>query len=93
MLVKRESTVARAGPLRFQEKVYPDLYLVNRDISASTFNVEPVVDPGGRTPFGQPLYADRLVRLDMPEIPLDPGQPCTFEVLNADNDTWYRGQS
>ena len=47
MLVKREPTVTRAGPLRFQERVYPDLYRVNRVISASTFNVEPVVDPGG----------------------------------------------
>jgi hypothetical protein len=92
VLVKREPTVARAGPLRFQERVYPDLYRVNRVISASTFNVEPVVDPGGRTPFDQPLNADRLVRLDMPEVPLDPGQPRTFEVLNADNDTWYRWQ-
>ena len=50
------------------------------------------MDPGGRTPFDQPLNADRLVRLDMPEVPLDPGQPRTFEVLNADNDTWYRWQ-
>ena len=28
VLVKREPTVARAGPLRFQERVYPDLYRV-----------------------------------------------------------------
>ena len=49
-----------------------------------------MVEPGGQTPFEQPLKADRLVRLDMPEIPLDPGQPRIFEVLNEDNETWHR---
>ena len=32
VLVKREPTVARAGPLRFQERVYRDLYRINRVI-------------------------------------------------------------
>ena len=75
VLVKREPTVGRSGPLRFQSRVYPDLYRVSNVISAGTFQVEPVVEPGGQTPFGQPLNAARLVGLDMPEIPLDPGQP------------------
>ena len=84
MLVKREPTVTRAGPLRFQARVYPDLHRINRVISASTVNVEPIVDPGGRTPFDQPLNANRLVRLDMPEIPLDPGQPRVVSVANRE---------
>ena len=39
-------------------------------ISAGTFQVDPVVERGGQTPFAQPLNADRLARLATPSLNL-----------------------
>ena len=75
VLVRREATVERKGPTRFQERVYPGVYVIKRKISPTTFEVEDIVDKRSNVPFRQPLHAERLAMLDMPELDLRPDQP------------------
>ena len=41
-------------------------------------------------PFLNPLHAERLVKLDMPELELDPRQLRLVEVYNSSTDVWTR---
>ena len=75
VLVRREATSTRHGATRFQEKVYPDVYEIHEKISPSTFRVRDLADRRAVLPFGQPLHASRLVRVDLPEVDLRPSQP------------------
>ena len=45
---------------------------------------------GGGDPisFDQPIHADRMVKLDMPELDLDPAQPRRIEIHDPSTDTW-----
>ena len=74
-LVRREATSTRYGATRFQEKVYNDVYEVYEKSSPSTFRVRDLADHRAVLPFGQPLHASRLVKIDLPEVELKPGQP------------------
>ena len=56
----------------------------------SRLAVEDIADPLARLPFRNPLYADRLVPLDMPEIELHPDQTRVIEVHDATTDEWRR---
>ena len=38
--------------------------------------------------FTQPLHAERLIRLDMPELELDPGQPRRLELRTSPVEPW-----
>ena len=83
VLVRREPTAKREGPLRFQPRVYPGVYRICRKIEKHTFRVEDPVDPRSETPFMQPLNADRLVKIDMPELQLDVDQNRKLEIEEA----------
>ena len=74
VLVRREPTVRREGPLRFQSRVDPEVYKIKKNIARHTFVVESIVQPQLEPPFLQPLHAECLVRIDMPELELDANQ-------------------
>ena len=80
VLVKREPTARREGPTRFQDRTYPGIYVVKKKISPGTFHVEDLADKQRDLPFRQPLAAERLVKLDMPELELAPNQPRRVEM-------------
>ena len=50
--------------------------------------VEDLVDEDRPIPFTQPLHADRLVKLDMPELTLEPGQPRRLQLREGVADVW-----
>ena len=88
VLVRRDALSTRTGPLRFQPRTYPDLYRVRKKICRRTFVVGLLTDPGAAVSFKQPVHAERLVKMDLPALGLDPGQPRRLEVHNAESDEW-----
>ena len=88
VLLSREPTVERKGPTRFQSRVYPGVYVIKRKVSPSTFVIGDSADPHAVIPVRQPLHADRLVRLDMPELELSPEQPRRLELRTGPGEDW-----
>ena len=88
VLVKREATVRREGPTRFRTRVYEGVYVIVRKVSPGTFVVGDLVDKDYVCPFKQPVSAERLVKLDMPELELEPGQPRRLELRETLQDDW-----
>jgi hypothetical protein len=80
--------VSREGPLRFQPRTYPDVYRVSKKLGRNTFTVRSLTDPSEETVFSQPLHADRLVKIDMPELDLDPNQLRKVEIHQPQTDLW-----
>ena len=80
VLVRREGTSKREGPTRFQERVLDGIYVIARKVSEGTYFVEDLVDKTAVLGFRQPLSADRLVKLDMPELELSADQPRRLEM-------------
>ena len=90
VLVKRENTPEsqRKGPTRFTQRVYPGTFVIKRKISPSTFVVEDLVDKEFVPSFRQPVHAERLIKLDMPELALQPGQPRRLEMRESPQQPW-----
>ena len=88
VLLRREATVERKGPTRFQSRVYPGVYVVKRKVSPSTFVIGDAMDQHATVPVRQPLHADRLVKLDMPELELSADQPRRLEMRAGPGDAW-----
>ena len=86
----REPTVRREVPLRFQSRIHPEVYKIRRKIGRHTFEVEDLTNPTDPLPFATPINSERLVKLDMPELDLDPTQTRTLEILNTELDEWIR---
>ena len=92
VLIKREPTATRTGPLRFQPRTYPKVYRVVRGGPAA-FRLQDLHEPDKGPPVRNPVNAERLVRLDMPELTLKPGQPRVLETLEPEGDPvdgWVR---
>ena len=62
--------------------------MISKKISPSTFVVEDLVDKDVVPSFAQPLHAERLVWLDMPELDLQPGQPRRLELRSNPAEPW-----
>ena len=89
VLVKRPpAAAAYGGPIRFRPKTYPGVYKISVKISPTTYKVADLADPTARVTFGQPIHADRLIKLDLPELELMPDQPRRIEVQDKDGSTW-----
>ena len=83
VLVKREPSSKCDGALRFQERTWPDIYRVVKGDHPS-FHLRGRT--GRPTPFTNPQHARNLIKLDMPELRLDPDQPRLLELLPAGAD-------
>ncbi len=90
VLVKKEPTIKRDGPSRFQSRVYPETYKIAKKVGRLTFEVVSITDPTDGVPFLNPLHAERLVKLDMPELELDPRQSRLVEVYDSSTESWTR---
>jgi len=90
VLIKTDPSVGRAGPLRFQPRVHPNIYRIKRQVQRHTFEIECVHDPSEVINFLQPIHADRIIVLDMPELDLTPDQRRLLEVYNEASDRWVR---
>ena len=88
VLVRREGTTDRKAENRFAARTYDGVYVIKRKVSPTTFVVEDLVDKDVVPAFTQPLHAERLVRLDMPELDLDPGQPRKLELRTSPLEPW-----
>ena len=88
VLVKREATVKREGPTRFQSRTYDGIYVVKRKIGPTTFEVEDLVDKRRAITFHQPVLAERLIKLDMPELELRPDQQRKLEMRRTEAQPW-----
>ena len=74
--------------MRFQQRTYPDLYRVSKKVGANTVVVESVTDRTAAVPVLQPSHTDRLVKVDLPELALDPSSPRRLEVYMEETDSW-----
>ena len=83
--VKREPTAKREGPLRFQERTYPGVYRIKGG-THPTFQIENIHDPEAKIEMKNSIHAERLIKLDMPELKLGPNQPRTLQMLAVDGD-------
>ena len=59
-------------------------------ISEGAFRVQDLADPEAKVSFTQPVNADRLIRLDLPELSLDARQPRCVEIKRESEDEWER---
>ena len=84
VLARREPTVKREGPTRS----YPGIFVVKKKISPTTLVVEDLVDKSFVPSFTQPLHAERLIKLDMPVLDLQPNQPRRLEMREKVTDEW-----
>ena len=92
VLLRRDPSVRREGALRFQERVYADIFRIVKG-SHPTFHLEVVGDSNKSVPVRQPVSADNLVKLDMPELELDPNTPRLIELQDDRHDPeggWVR---
>ena len=55
-----------------------------------TFVLEDLVDAAKALPFLQLVNAERLVRVDLPALGLEPGGPRRLEICAPDGDSWER---
>ena len=67
VLVRREQTVEQNGPTRFQESVLDGIFVIKRKVGQNTLVAEDLVDKSRPINLVQPLHADRLMKLEMPE--------------------------
>lgn len=88
VLVRREPVVSCSGPLWFQDRTYQDSFRMKRKSDRHTFEVECVVDPAVPPPMKQPLRAEHLVKLDLPEMSLEPGPKRELEVQGQETNKW-----
>ncbi len=51
VLVRREPTARREGPLRFQPRAYPGVYRIAQSLGPMMFRVADIADPEAATPF------------------------------------------
>ena len=56
----------------------------------NTFKLVDFANPAQTPSFGQPVHGDQLIKLDLPELSLDPQQPRQVELLQNDGVTWQR---
>ena len=61
--------------------------MIKRKVN-STYVVEDLVDKQAVPPFRQPVHAERLIKLDMPELELSADQPRRLEMREKPTDQW-----
>ena len=88
VLIRRDPMSRREGPVRFQPRTYPDMYRVTAKVGTNTVRVCPLVDPAGPVPVAQPVNGERLVRVELPELNLDPHAPRKLEIHDRETDSW-----
>jgi len=88
VLIRRDPLSRREGPVRFQPRTYPDLYKIIAKVATNVVRLCPLVDPAGPVPVSQPVNGDRLVRVELPELVLDPNAPRRLEIQEESSETW-----
>ena len=68
------------------------MYRIKARVSRHTFYVEDLADSSAPCPFTQPINADHLIALDLPELELDPGQNRVLEIESGGGAGWIRHQ-
>ena len=92
VLVRRNPSTRREGALRFQERVWPDIYRIVRG-SHPVFHLTCVGDQTKAPPMKMPVNAANLIKVDMPEFDIDPNQPRELEIQEDPSDPeagWVR---
>ena len=91
VMVKRPPDDDRlGGPKRFRAKTFKNLYRIKTKISPGTYKIEDLVDPLLALPCSDRQHADRLVRVELPELSLEAGQPRLLEIMDPSADRWVR---
>ena len=90
VLARAPPSIKRVGPWRYQSATLPGTFRVSKVIGRNTFEVEAITEPGVRPSFTQPVHGERLVKLDMPELELEPRQPRKLEIHDNNQDVWNR---
>ena len=88
VLVRREPTVERAGPTRFRQRVGDGIFVIKNKVSPTTFEAEDLAGKAMTIPFTKPIHAERLVKLDMPELDLNPAQPPRIGMRERERQPW-----
>ncbi len=77
------------GPCVSSNGPTPGVYRIVQLVGPLTFRVADIAGPEAPTSFMQPLlHAERLVKLDIPELELDDRQPRRLETKARDGEDW-----
>ena len=88
VMVKLPPTVSRKGPNRFQPRVRDQIWRIKKKFGPHTFELVDSADPAITAEYR--YSAENLIKVELPEIPLDPGQRRTVEVYDNTTARWRR---
>ena len=72
----------------FRKTVLDGIFAIKRKIGPNTFVVEDLVDKSRPINLVQPLHAERMVKLDMPELERRADQPKKLEMREKETRPW-----
>ena len=90
VLLLTENKPDRGGGRRFLRRTYPQIFRIRKKIGKSTFIVEDLADPGAKLRLRQPVHAERLVKVDLPELDLPDDSRRLLELHQPASDSWER---
>jgi len=88
VMLKLTATAPRTGPNRFEPRCRERLSRVWQKVSAGTFRLEDALDPQIKNDY--PQSADNLIKIELPELDLDPNQRRVIEIFCDTSGDWKR---
>ena len=86
--MKVPPTTERGGPRRFEPKTRDRLWKIRKKIDVNVFILEDVLDANLVCPNAQ--AAENLIKVELPEIALDPNHHRFVELYDENTDNWTR---
>ena len=86
VMLKLPPTVPRTGPNRFEPRCRERLWRVWQKVSPGTFRLEDALDPQIKNDYLQ--SADNLIKIELPELDLDPNQRRVIEIFSDTSGDW-----
>ena len=78
----------RSGVARFQPRCYPGIFRVKKVLGEHTCEVEDATEPGKALRFNPRIAAERIVRVEVPELELGAEQMRRLEIWEPINNDW-----
>ena len=92
-LVLLKTTVKKGQPGRFADRTYEQYFRIKKMVGVNTAVIEDAVEPETQVPTEEDVVnVDRLIKLDLPEVHLQPG-PRKLEIQDdRDQELWHPGR-
>ena len=80
------------GSKRFESDVYPQTFVITAKKGPHSFQIADAAEPSKRLTMSSEVNAERLIRLDMPELELGRNQARQIEILNRRSNQWQAAE-